>query len=373
MAMKIAFRADASIQIGMGHVMRCLTLAEELRRQGHQCLFICRNHEGHLADLITQKGVEHHLLRSPEPSGMFAIEEPKHAHSDWLGVSWQTDAAQTFEVLARDNTDWLVVDHYALDAKWEHQLAEAVGQVMVIDDLADREHECAVLLDQNLGREPSDYEKLVPPTCKKLIGPQYALLRPEFSELRPACLERRRSPELKRILISLGGVDRTNVTGEVLEALANSALAEDAELDIVMGSSAPHLESVKKQASQLPFQATVSVGVNDMAERMSRADLAIGAAGGTAWERCCLGLPSILLILADNQVAGTEALVKKRAAMTLEKNTPLNSSLPALLESLKSNFETLASMAKAAARLTNGEGTTTICRTLYCSDDISHE
>lgn len=369
----IYFRTDASIDIGSGHVMRCLTLAEALQREGHHCLFICRNHEGHLAHFIMQKGFEYHLLNSADQSKMFKTDEPRLTHSNWLGVSWQTDAQQTLEVVAHKPPDWLIVDHYALDAKWEHQLAEAVGQIMVIDDLADREHECTVLLDQNLGRDYADYKQLIPSNCKMLIGPKYALLRPAFAELRPGSLERRRSQGLKRILISLGGVDRTNMTSEVLEALIKSALHEDTELDIVMGGAAPHVESVKKQASQLPYQTTVSIDVNDMAERMSRADLAIGAAGVTAWERCCLGLPCILLTLAENQVSGTQALVKSGAAVSLEKNIPLNSSLPSLLESLKNNSETLSRMAKAAAQLTNGEGTTKVCRTLLYSDDISHE
>lgn len=371
--MKVAFRADASVQIGTGHVMRCMTLAEELHRQGHQCLFICRNHEGHLADLISQKGFELRLLPSPVQSGIFETQEAALAHSDWLGVPWQTDAKQTLEVLVIYKADWLIVDHYALDAKWECQLAEAVDQIMVIDDLADREHECAVLLDQNLGRESADYDALVPSNCIKVIGSQYALLRPEFAELRAASLERRRTPELKRILISLGGVDRSNVTGEVLKALSNSTLPIETELDIVMGRSAPHLEAVNQQALELPFQATVSVGVNDMAERMCRADLAIGAAGGTAWERCCLGLPSILLILADNQVSGTKALVHAGAAITPEKSASIPSALLSTLSSLMNNCESLTKMVHAGAQLTDGQGAARICYTLHRSDESCHE
>lgn len=371
-SLTVAFRADASVQIGSGHVMRCLTLAEELRRQGHQCLFICRNHEGHLADFIAQKGFELHLLQS-EQLETLAKDEPALAHSGWLGVPWQTDATQTLEVLARNNIDWLIVDHYAVDAQWERSLAEVIGQIMVIDDLADREHACAVLLDQNLGRQSEDYKALVPPTCTKLIGPPYALLRPEFSELRSASLARRHTPELKRILISLGGVDLSNVTSQVLEALSCSTLPPETELDIVMGGAAPHLEAVKKQALELPFQATVSVSVSDMAERMCSADLAIGAAGGTAWERCCLGLPTILLVLADNQISGTKALVRAGAAITIEQSTSLTSALLSNLELLNGNSEFLVKMAQAAAQLTDGRGATKACHTLQRSEHSSYE
>ncbi|SES34708.1 UDP-2,4-diacetamido-2,4,6-trideoxy-beta-L-altropyranose hydrolase [Vreelandella subterranea] len=316
--MKFIIRVDASVQIGTGHVMRCLALAEELRRQGHQCLFICRNHKGNIAELIVQKGFELHLLHSPKQTEKFVKDEQAVVHSGWLGVPWQTDAQQTLEVLVNHNPDWLIVDHYALDAKWERQLVEAVGQILVIDDLADREHMSTVLLDQNFGRQSTDYDELVPPTCTKLIGPKYALLRTEFAEMRAASLERRRTLELKRILISLGGVDRTNVTGQILGALSSSTLPPEIELDIVMGRSAPHLETVKKQALELPFQATVSVSVSNMAERMCLADLAIGAAGSTAWEMCCLGLPAILLVLADNQRMVNQSLIKAGIAKGLD-------------------------------------------------------
>src|SRR5690606_12034475 len=110
------------------------------------------------------------------------------------------------------NPDWLVADHYALDAKCELALINVVGRIMVIDDLANRPHECVLLLDQNLGRLESDYDDLLPENCQRLIGPHYALLRPEFAELRELSLKRRQPPKLKRILVFLGGVDRTNVT-----------------------------------------------------------------------------------------------------------------------------------------------------------------
>ncbi|MBT2786010.1 MULTISPECIES: UDP-2,4-diacetamido-2,4,6-trideoxy-beta-L-altropyranose hydrolase [unclassified Halomonas] len=367
--MKVAFRADASVQIGTGHVMRCLTLAEELRRQGHQCLFICRNHEGHLAGLITEKGFDLHLLQSPAQLETLAKDEPTLAHSGWLGVPWETDAKQTLEVLARNNIDWLIVDHYALDSQWECQLAEAVGQIMVIDDLADREHECAVLLDQNLGRESADYEALIPSTCTKLIGPQFALLRPEFAELRPTSLERRRAPEFKRILISLGGVDRTNVTGEVLEVLSNSTLPTETELDIVMGRSAPHLEYVKKQALELPFQSTVSVSVNDIAARMCAADFSIGGAGSTSWERCCLGLPSIVVVLANNQRLIAAALEKAGCA---EKSSisGVDGRVRSVIQKLNAQHSILMHMSDNAEKVCDGKGCLRVVSTLCPGDNV---
>lgn len=349
------FRADASLEIGTGHVMRCLTLADELRHQGHQCCFICRDHEGHLGELIVRKGYELHLLSG---SGL-AQEPPTEAmdnpHAGWLGVSWHQDAEQTREVLSAMEADWLVVDHYALDADWERCVAESVDRILVIDDLADRQHECSMLLDQNLGRVASDYDQRVPTDCVRLIGPRYALLRPEFASLRERSLVRREHPEMKRILVSLGGVDRDNVTGRVLDALADAARPRDTELDIIMGASAPYLAEVRAQAAEMPFSATVQVNVSDMAERMCLADVSIGAAGGTSWERCCLGLPAVLVVLADNQVSGAAALERAGAALVISEPEALKAELPSVLARM-SDPATLQAMSHAAAEVTAGEG-----------------
>jgi UDP-2,4-diacetamido-2,4,6-trideoxy-beta-L-altropyranose hydrolase len=352
----VAFRADASVRIGTGHVMRCLTLADELARQGHQCIFIMRDESGHLEELISLKGYQLHVLAGSDAVESSVAKDADNPYAEWLGVPWQQDAKQTLEVLSSLAADWLVVDHYALDARWEGQVATAVGHIVAIDDLADRDHECALLLDQNLGRKATDYEQRVPDDCRRLIGPHYALLRPEFARLRERSLRRRQHPELKRILISLGGVDRTNVTGQVLRALAQTALAHETELDIIMGAAAPYLEDIRKQAAQLPFRTKVSVNVTDMAERMYLADLSIGAAGSTSWERCCLGLPAVLMILADNQVSGARALEAEGAAIAIGgTSAALQTTLPGTLAIL-SESETLQRMSDAAAKVTVGDG-----------------
>ena len=353
--MLVVFRADASVQIGTGHVMRCLTLADELTRQGHECRFVCREHEGHLGELITSKGYGFTLLPAPSDNEVEANDRNSDNYARWLGVPWQEDARQTLDALTPWQPDWLVVDHYALDAEWERALANVVGSIMVIDDLANRCHKCALLLDQNLGRVASDYDDLLPNDCHRLIGPGYALLRPEFANLREQSLNRRQQPALKRILISLGGVDRTNVTGQVLEALSESVLPASTELDIIMGAAAPYLDEVRQQATGLPFKATVSVNVTDMAERMCLADLSIGAAGGTSWERGCLGLPAILVVLAENQVAGATALEASGAAVKIDDADQLGATLPSVLVAL---FEPgrLERMSDAAAGITDGDG-----------------
>lgn len=299
--MLVVFRTDASIEIGTGHVMRCLTLADALTQQGHSCVFICRAHVGHLGELIHSKGYTLHLLPLTDLSATATQELNWNAHAPWLGTTWQQDADQTLALLKQQKVDWLVVDHYALDHQWERRIQAGFHRLMVMDDLADREHQCNLLLDQTFGRSAADYSSLVPDYCEMLCGSQYALLRPEFAELRPYSLQRRSKPELRQLLIAMGGVDKDNVTGEVLDVLRNSDLPADCNIIVVMGVTAPWLESIKQQAQTLPWHTDVKVGVSNMAELMANSDLAIGAAGATSWERCCLGLPSILITIADNQ------------------------------------------------------------------------
>ncbi|MGM0826326.1 MAG: UDP-2,4-diacetamido-2,4,6-trideoxy-beta-L-altropyranose hydrolase [Pseudomonadota bacterium] len=361
---RVVFRVDASIEIGSGHVMRCLTLAKELRRNGYECIFICRDLPGHLGDGITQKGFTLHLLSAPThlERETLASELP-HAH--WLGVSWQTDARDTSDILATFNTDWLVVDHYALDARWERQVASTVGKVMVIDDLADREHECSVLLDQNLGRETYHYTSLVPESCCLLVGPMYALLRPEFALQRGLSLERRREQsEIKCLLVNLGGVDKDNITGQVLEALKFCDLPHGCEINVIMGATAPWLDDVNIRACELPWPTKIAVNVSNMAQYMSEADLAIGAAGSTSWERCCMGLPSIVVELAVNQKEILMALNKSSAVISFDM--PLDTCLfKNTLKMLNESNGYLKKISDNAAEICDGKGVNRVAGYIY--------
>nr|WP_272887339.1 UDP-2,4-diacetamido-2,4,6-trideoxy-beta-L-altropyranose hydrolase [Stutzerimonas stutzeri] len=297
-AVKIAFRADASLQMGTGHVMRCLTLADELANRGAECHFICREHHGHLAELIAARG---HMLNLLPRGSDDVVDSMATAHGSWLGVAQIEDVKCCQPILHSLQPNWLVVDHYALDHEWHRRLKGSFGRLMVIDDLADRAHQCDLLLDQNLGRSSADYQNLVPSHCNVITGPDYALLRPEFAATREISLKRRPSARLRRILITMGGVDIPNATCEVLQALQTALLPKDCEITVVMGPTSPWLSQVRAVASTMHKRAQVFVGVSDMAGLMADCDLAIGAAGSTSWERCCLGLPTIVLILAENQ------------------------------------------------------------------------
>ena len=298
--MKVVFRVDASVEIGSGHVMRCLALADELKRQGHETLFITRVHRGNMADLIEKKGQDTVLLPlTPQPY-VARKNDLKYAH--WLGVPWEQDAIETIQVIAGLNPDLLVVDHYGIDARWHLALREKVKRILVIDDLAERELNCDILLDQTYGRQPQDYKKLVPPNSQMLLGSEYALLRKEFSRLRPTAIEKRkRFDGIYRILVSMGGMDPVNATELVINSINKVKWDFPPVIDVVLSSKAPYLNSVIQCSDNHSFVIKVSTDVGDMAKRMLDADLAIGAAGTTSWERCCLGLPSLTISIAKNQ------------------------------------------------------------------------
>lgn len=351
----IAFRADASLEIGSGHVMRCLTLANAMRSQGAECQFICREHPGHLCDVIETRGFTVHRLALQESS-----LNPGLAHAHWLGADWLQDAVSCEAILSELPPAWLVVDHYALDHRWEAAvLPKSTGstaRLLVIDDLANRKHAADLLLDQNLGRQGEDYEGLVPDDCRVLAGPRYALLRPEFREWREASLSRRTcQPRVKRLLINLGGVDNDNLTGRILEALTDCDLPNDLEIVVVMGASAPWRRSVATQAKMLPWPTEVVVNVSDMARRMAEADIAIGAAGSTSWERCCLGLPTLMLVLADNQESAASALQAVGAAHYIHTDA-LKARLSYELERLFMSSSSLKNMAMSSAAVCDGAG-----------------
>ena len=332
--------------------MRCLTLADALRVRGAYCTFICRPHSGHLLDLIAQRG--HHAVALPN-GGITTHHMPADlAHAAWLVTDWQTDAQQTSEALGIDSVDWLVVDHYALDHRWEQYLRPHCQNLMVIDDLADRGHDCDMLLDQNLGRSAQDYGGLVKPHTTTYIGPKYALLRPEFAQLRSQSLARRSPPQLKQLLITMGGVDKDNATGQVLQELSACHLPPDLRITVVMGPHAPCLADVQQQAAQMPRPTQVLLGVSAMAQLMADSDLCIGAAGGTSWERCCLGLPTLLLVLADNQLPGAHALEKAGAALVVGNVQNVPQVFEKHMQS-DANVQ-LKSLALAAAAVSDGLG-----------------
>lgn len=303
--MMVAFRVDASTKIGTGHVMRCLTLAEELRKRNCKVRFICRAHPGHMADKISSKGFQLSLL--PAPNEAYEVASGQNDYADWLGVKQEEDARQTLKALENKNPDWLIVDHYSLDARWEKTLRKYADQIMVVDDLANREHDCDLLLDQNYFREPEKrYKGFLPEHCDTLLCPKYALLRPAFCQARKFC--RMRGNVISRVLVYFGGNDPDNLTGLALEALSDKNL-NHLLVDAVIGPNNPHQEKLENLVEQRPG-TRLHVQPENFTELMLRADLCIGAGGTTTWERLCLGLPSLVITVAENQEEFTKDLDK---------------------------------------------------------------
>lgn len=307
--MNIFFRTDASFKIGTGHVMRCLTLAQALRERGGHCRFICREHPGNLLDWTRQAGFESIALplSNKRKHVDLAADESVLPHATWLGSDWQTDASQTIASFRGCHPDWVIVDHYSLDHRWETQLRTACEKIMVIDDLADRRHDADVLLDQNFYLDKDRrYQGLLPKHCKALIGPAYFLLRTEFTKAKQG--QRTRDGRVKRIIVFFGGSDPENQTQTVLDVFKKMRLLGVA-VDVVVTQSNPNRHSIKLLCDQL-LGVTYHCNVSNMAELIVNADLGVGAGGSSMWERCYLGLPTITVVFAKNQVRTTEDVAK---------------------------------------------------------------
>ena len=281
--------------------MRCLTLAEDLRERGVATRFVCRAHPGHLIEWLRQRGMAVHAM--PEPAESRGMSAPEN-HSDWLGVTQTEDADQTIQALRGEHPEWLIVDHYGLGSAWERRLRGHAGKLMVIDDLANRPHDCDLLLDQNYSTGSAGrYRELVPEMAALALGPRYALLRPEYLQHR--LVLRERDGRVRRVLIFFGGSDSYNMTGMALAALSGAEF-DRLEVDVVIGPNNVHRARLERAIAERPL--TTAYGHRPhLADLMAQADLAIGAGGTTTWERLCLGLPSLVVSIAENQEPTCEA------------------------------------------------------------------
>lgn len=295
---RVAIRADASTRIGTGHVMRCATLGKQLRQHGAEVHFICRSMPGDYCDWLENQGFKVHRLPAV-PTVDAIVGKSAPVHVNWLGVTVEQEVADSRALLATHAPfNWLVVDHYGLDVSWETEMRSYVSKVLVIDDLADRVHDCDLLLDQNLFSNAYErYQDKVPAHCGMMLGPGYALLQREYAELHS--LKSPRSGKVQRVLVSFGGHGYADLVGLTISAFL-SLDRPDIQMDIVLGNDNPKCEAICTRIAD-----HVNIHLHNklptLAHLMDQADLAIGASGATSWERCCLGLPSLVITLADNQ------------------------------------------------------------------------
>lgn len=331
-APKVAIRVDASAAIGGGHLGRCLTLAAQLRAWGREVLFVCRAHPQSLNADVEAAGFT--LLELPEGGGGDAAALAPHA---------------PFEAV--------VVDHYELGAAWEATLRPMTARIVAIDDLADRAHDCDVLVDVS-PPGPGRYAGLVPDHCVRLLGPAFAMLRPAFAALRGASAPREGG--IGRILIAFGATDPDNRCAAAADA-ARAALGGEVHLDIVIGRHAPHRDALAARADS---RLTIHVDSDRVAELMAAADLAIGAGGTMSWERCCLGLPALVTEIAANQRDTIAALAAAGCAIPVPAGPEFGSTVEAALQTLAGDPALLRQMGEAARGLTDGRGASRVARAI---------
>ena len=358
---KIFFRVDASHQIGSGHVMRCLALANFLRKKNLECFFICRELPGNLIDYIGRERFSIFILSSVDGAPENFLGYPPHYQ--WLGVDWQKDAEQTNHILAKQKVDWLIVDHYSIDVRWELAIKHNCDHIMVIDDLADRCHACDILLDQNLGRSGIDYSKFLNENSLLLIGPHYALLRDEFQLVRNMKKIEAPKNKQKKIMISMGGVDQENITNQVIDELIKIGNIQEFQLIIILGSKSPNIRLVKERILGCLFPVELVIDCREMAKRIREVDLIIGGAGSSSWERCSLGAPSIAIIMAENQIMIARALQRMNAAVALSA-FEIPSKLSKIVLKLLSDPMTLKSMSNAAYSVADGLGNSRVYKSM---------
>ena len=364
----IIFRVDASLEIGTGHVTRCLTLAEALRESECECHFICREHPGNLIDLISERGFAVHSLSGVDMAQSLMHEHEPLIHAGWLGADWRLDAAQTREAIKDITADWLVIDHYAIDERWERELRPTCRRLMVIDDLADRTHDCDLLLDQNLvDGWPDRYCDKVPDNCALLLGPEYALLQPLYAELHEQ-IPQREGP-IRRILVYFGGADIDNLTGMVISAFA-SLKTKDVAMDVVINPTAPHAASLR-ELTTTDSRIRLHERLPSLAPLMVKADFAIGAGGATSWERCCLGLPSAVVTLAENQIPIAAELHKQRLVQCLGHKDEVDERV--MVEFLKNLIENglKSGWSERCTHAVDGKGTSRVSSILELDNKYS--
>jgi UDP-2,4-diacetamido-2,4,6-trideoxy-beta-L-altropyranose hydrolase len=290
--MNVLFRVDSSRAIGSGHVMRCIRIAQLLTKQNVNCIFVCRNLSGNSTSLISDKGFKVMMMSDD-------IE------NDNLKVNWRKDAMHTGQILENTEVRTLVVDHYNLDKKWEDYQRKFCKRIMVIDDLDNREHSADILLDQNLFPDMEKrYTNNLNSNCKKFIGLEYAFLDPEFVSQRKVL--KKHKGVIETIFIYFGNTGSSNILRRVLNIFINNSLI-DFDLNIIFSGDPSERDRIVRLVGKYSFMKLLDPQPN-LAKLISSSDLSIGAGGSTTWERIYLGLPSIVITVADNQIECSEYL-----------------------------------------------------------------
>jgi UDP-2,4-diacetamido-2,4,6-trideoxy-beta-L-altropyranose hydrolase len=363
---RVVFRVDSSRRLGAGHVVRCIALARQLAERGARVQFVCRRLPGDARALVRSSGFRVFTLGAPTggtPGQLHGLS--RGCDAEQLSIAWPADAEETKQAIGQSPAEWLIVDHYGIDARWERSLRSHAKNILVIDDVADRKHTCDVLLDQNLlPAMQSRYSTLVPRNAKQLLGPRYALVRPEFRHARHE--PKIRSGRLSRVLVFFGFSDPA---GETLKALAGVRQLGRAapKLDVVVGSGNPRRREILREIKRIPG-ARAHVNPANMAELVRRADLALCAGGSFTWERYCLGLPGLVVAAAENQLPIARTLAARGYQVFLGTRADTSPEVYAdALGRLATHHGLLALMAAHAAQLVDGAGAARVTSALLGS------
>jgi UDP-2,4-diacetamido-2,4,6-trideoxy-beta-L-altropyranose hydrolase len=342
--MKVVFRVDASVHIGSGHIMRCLVLAEELSSRGHSINFATRPQKGDFIEYIKSKGFP--IIELVRPY-VYSSPSSSSDYTSWLQIPWFEDAQDCISKIGK--TDLLIIDHYGLNKDWEIYMENALNcKVMVIDDLV-RPHKCSLMLDQTLGRKPISYkEQSVPGEI--LTGSNYALLANKYSDFRPT-KKNEVTPDAFRILVTMGAIDSQNATLKILRGL-EAIKSISFKVTVLLSQKSPHFDEVKSFCERHSSFRHIDF-TDEMPKLMSRHNLSIGAPGSTSWERACLGLPTVIVPLADNQIYIAKKLVDYGAAIQLSYES-ISSDLEGVLKDMTSNWLIFH---EKALQITDGKGT----------------
>ena len=298
----IALRTDASQASGLGHFKRCLSLAVALRARGARCRFVARDLGLDVPALARAAGFETQQLPAPVPratSGPGPSERPGGGtaeHVAWLGVSPAEDAVQTIAALRSHPPAWVLVDHYALAAPWHRAVAQALGcRIAAIDDLADRDLAVDLLVDHNhAGDHRAKYGRHLAAPAELLGGPRYALLGAGYAGAQPHAV----TEAVRSIGIFMGGVDAAGLSALALQACGLAGF--DGPIEVATTSAHPHRRALDAAIARVP-QAKLLLDQPDLQAFFARHGLQIGAGGGATWERCCMGAPTLALVVAANQ------------------------------------------------------------------------
>lgn len=349
--MRALFRVDASAGMGAGHFMRCLNLGLALKKRGHDIAFAYVKLPRALSSLLVANSIPSFKL-AINTTGKRATEYS--IYDQWLSGSQSDDARAFLSVSKETRPDCVIVDHYALDSVWENLVRGHTEKVLVIDDLANREHSCDFLLDQNFHTDMvSRYRSFVNPETRLLLGPKFALLGEGFRIERASLCER--DGKVRNILIFFGGGDPENCTEMVLKVLECMPL-NGVAVTVLVGDQHPAIASLEKRCKERGYKFLIQS--EDVPRLMSKAHLCIGAAGVSTWERCCLGLPTLAITIADNQVPIAQAAAVKGAICYLGEQRKVTSiSLERTLRKMMSSPDNLMKMSRVAMALVDGNGT----------------